>query len=1377
MAQQDNEVQRSLGRLLGRSSLDPVDQTIFETGPRATFQAPEVADIYQEGKTYFADQPISVDRSAMDWYSLGQNAFKIAQDTFGSVLDYLVDSKRNALAEVKNKYEADINLKYEALQFTQAMAKESGKPEAYQDGVNSLISEIRELRTNWRKEASEAIDNNKESLFEPKIDYWDDNLDVKGYGTKYQELAVAARAADRDIDRTIRRTEWDAISSGLLRSDEAENFAAIKAGQIPFKKDGKYDPVTSGKAVIPAGENGLPIKTATGLPLGYDMVDGRLTMRTDSTGVPVYLIDDNGNHRLNPSAGITWFNSPEEVEAYIDIVQRYPSNDPAVSNQSMLHTYQGLLAPDTASRIQYELQKPEGTQSPAALYFAASVVSKLPPNAIGSTVQTIGLTKEQGEKLTLMAELARSGGGFEGVSRVRGMQAKDITQTVRYIESLRGDRMLLSGGVKPEESFGYEQDTEVINTFLLPIIAAAYGITDEETENFQSKYEVGIATQGRNDIGIRDIDPTDTYSLGVLLDQNPEYKAAAMHAMAFLLSNKQAMVDSSGNFDTDKLKEAAKRFTESHMALAGMVRVIGPDNRESVVRNEGYLWFSSFLEGTTEDRPKQQERALAAVLAQPEALTVMRQTSGSQESVITSLARTPAIPGSDTEVVRAMVDELRVIAPDSNSGINTSQVLPPEILLPIQVASHPNAWRLYGDGKPLPPNATFEQKLERAKLVLQDIAPITEWGFGIDNREDLIAFSRSPNGGLPIGFKKIPVKTLKDSKGNPMDLLKELIPPSQIMGYNEETNFYVPTQNGMPVISVPSYMPGTDKYSAISNRVASERLSVLNGKTTTRLAFKEVAPSREPITTEEIIATATFAGNKEIMHQLKFAASSPIGTVEQAMNDIRLNADVILRAAEDMAETDVSIKESLPVLRKELALAGGIKRLFSDSNMTLILKEAQAQGAQSMADVYSFMIGVAKARHLNIEPQKKQKRAYIKSAMDETGVPIHSTDFVIPAGNRIGMIIADPDTQDYWDRLRTAANSGYNIYRDPTEQELYIAKSTDKVPTTIAGDVPMDLLLSGKTNETEEEFNKKFEQAFGLQISRTQNRKTVREALKSFVDREYVDYTAKRADATTLPSRQKAAFDSAYSQFRKDMNLDSSSVNPRDAALAYNYDWAAYWRDNNSFPFSLENLPQQYVLEDKTVPIPTAKTVEKIRETYEIPLNQPDLNKALSIFTQDYFPAESDTFDNVDMERVKRFKQAKWHPAAFEYQVRVVAEKNNTLNLREVLKNKMKPDTFVMDSVVMRSLQEDWMAIRKELTKTSTPMPKGSAYPDPLYPEVYYTYSKQFDKMLKDDKYAIDFKQAYLLEILSPSGRTNTTTTKERRRQLLIDVLNRSYSD
>ena len=147
------------------------------------------------------------------------------------------------------------------------------------------------------------------------------------------------------------------------------------------------------------------------------------------------------------------------------------------------------------------------------------------------------------------------------------------------------------------------------------------------------------------------------------------------------------------------------------------------------------------------------------------------------------------------------------------------------------------------------------------------------------------------------------------------------------------------------------------------------------------------------------------------------------------------------------------------------------------------------------------------------------------------------------------------------------------------------------------------------------------------------------------------------------------------------------------------------------------------------------------------------------------------------MERVKRFKQAKWHPAAFEYQVRVVAEKNNTLNLREVLKNKMKPDTFVMDSVVMRALQEDWMAIREQLTKTSTPMPKGSAFPNPLYPEVYYTYSKQFDKMLKDDKYAIDFKQAYLLELISPSGRTNTTTTKERRRQLLIDTLNRSYSD
>ena len=1344
------------------AEIRPIEQTVFEQAPQATFVPPaQQPQVYQEDKVVFMEPIYSVD-PGIAWYALGAEAAKTASTLFADTLDYLIGSKQNALAELKDKYEAQLNDKYLALADQEKRAKTTGVAPS-KSVVNELLQTTNSIRENWKKEANKVLENNESVFLQPAIDYWDENLDIKKLGRKYQQLAVAARSADRDISRNAQKLVFDAQLSGLAQTVESDNFAAIKAGQVAPKKDGQYDRVASGSFPIPTGPDGLPIRTATGLPLGYDIVDGRPVMRTDATGAPIYFVDSNGTHTLNPSAGLGIWTSPEEVETYIQTVQEYPIDDSAVRDQSMLFTKQGVILPDTASRIKHELQKPENTQSPASLYFAASVVSKLPPDAVPSTIQSLGLTKEQGERLTLMAEIAKSGGGFNGVSTVRGMQPKDITQTVRYVESLRGDRMLLSGGVRPEESFGFEQDVALINGFVLPVVAAAYGFDKNEIEDFKEQFRVEVATQGRNDTGIRDVDPTDGYALGVLLDQSPELRASAMHAMAFLLSNKASFIDSDGDIDSTKLQEVAERFTTKHMGLSGMVRVYSPTGEATVVRNEGYLWMDPFLTGTPEQRPQKQDELVRAVLAQPDAITGLRQTGGSQESLITTLAKTAAIPGTDVELVRAIADELRVVVTDSNSGVNRSQVLSPDILLPLQVAAHPNVMNLYGP--PLLPNASLEEKLARVKLILQDIAPLSEWGFGVDNREDLIAFSRSPNGGLPLGFRRIPVKDkdgniVKDKDGNPIDLLKEIVPADRISGYNAETDFYVPIQNGLPVLSIPSYLPGSTQYMSIGDRVDKERVAVLNGKTSIRLSYKDTAPSSQPLTTQQIIANTTFAGDREIMHQLRFADSNPIGTTQQVLNDIRLNSDIILTAAQEMAASDTSIKESLPVLQEELALTGGSKKLFSEANIPMIVAEAKAQGAKSMADVYAFMIGMAKARHLNINANDTKAKAVVRRTMDETGVPIHSDDFVIQAGSRTGMVIADPNTNTYWDRLKTAANSGYSIYRDPTEDTIYISK--DAPPKTIVGDKPMDLLLAGKSNETEEEYNQRFNQTFSLPMTRTQNRKLIRESLSGFVDREYLDYKAKRTDATVLPSTQKAQFDKAYAQFRQVMNLDSKSVNPRDAALAYNYDWAAYWRDNKSFPSSLENLPQQYVLQDKTIPIPAAKSVEKIRKTYDIPLNQTDLNKALSIFGQEYLPAQSDTFDNTDMERVRRFKDAKWHPAVFEYQVRILAAKKDTLSLRDILKNEMQPNRFEMDSVLKNSLTEDWFVIGKELSRDKT------------QEETYAAYVTQFNKLLADPTYAVPFKQAYLLEVIAPSGRTDKATTTERRRQLLIDAL-RTY--
>jgi hypothetical protein len=562
---------------------------------------------------------------------------------------------------------------------------------------------------------------------------------------------------------------------------------------------------------------------------------------------------------------------------------------------------------------------------------------------------------------------------------------------------------------------------------------------------------------------------------------------------------------------------------------------------------------------------------------------------------------------------------------------------------------------------------------------------------------------------------------------------------------------------GVPVLSVPAYEPRSPRAEAIADHIVNARVAALNSKTSNKLSYADVAPNKAALDTDSVIASANFVEGAKVANQLRFAQNEPIGSGTAVLNALRLNGEVLIRVAQDTPE----LKDTVPLLKAEFG-EGNQKRLFNEENMNKIVKEAQAKGAKTMADVFSYVLGVAKARNLNIPAKTVGWRLNAaKRAMESTGVPIHKGDFVIPSGPRTGMVLYTPEAPDYYDRLKTAAKSGYTIYKDPTEDTVYI--SNTEIPTTTYGLEPMPVIVGAKmSNETDEAFEKRFTAAFGMERARQEAKPQIREALRGFMDQEYLNLSEKRQDVTVLPSAQSQKFAKEYAAFRESMGLDRRDVNPAVATIAAEYDWPGYWAEYQSFPADVSNLPAKFNLPSKPATVGSTEAIKEIRKNYELPINQQQLNSVLEVFASN----ESDEFGSVVSEdnnldlytlsAVDAFKKAGWSPAAFEYQLRIIGKQRNEKDLKTLVKDFAKPDQFVLDTELTSAMKKDYEEAIKSLNLKSTDR---------------YDMDKKFNRMLNSAKLNVQFKQQYLLEWLSPSGRTMTGTTADRRKALVLQAL------
>jgi hypothetical protein len=1341
-----NDIKKGLQDLLGGSkNLDPLQQTIFEQGPQAGFTPPEVQNIYQEGRTIFPNQPVTVDNSAAAWYELGQNAFNIANKTFGDVVDYLIETKANSVKEFTDEYQTKITSEFDRLQQEQAKYSNTGDTKSYLESTNELIKNIRNYKMEWTNKVSSAIDNGKGSLFVPEINYFDPNLDYKNLGLKYQDLATLVRSSARNLETTVRKTEWDAASLGVFEKKKTDDRIAIKYGQIKEGADFQGNLFAAGISTVPIESDGMPLRMSTDVPFGFDKnEDGTFEMRKDSAGRPIFVQNEEGSLVLNPTAGVSWIKTEEEVQALIQFGNNHP--DEQVRDQSMLYTKEGRLVADTAKQIKDIYSKPPSMQSPGELFYSGYLMATLSDDAIALNINNMGLDEEQKTRLQMSIAAVRSGGGMQAVSEIKSVDPKNAMAAVKLMDSFSNPSITNINGV---ESVGMDSaNAAAINNIVVTEIAKSYlHLSPEEGEDLANKLSLGDATVGGRVVGVRDADSSDGLSIATFFAQHPEIRAAATKATAAILSNVKR--DSYGNFDTESLRKFAAEYTKSHMNTDGVVRITNQNGQLKGINNAGLLWASPFMQGENATKEKENtKKFIVGVIGTSSSLTAERDSVGRDSYADTQATTMRAFSKSvDLDLASILLDQISLVDTNVPGGANVSKKLPADLLMRVSIASTSNIQREYGLIKP---NPTMQEKIATAKKILDDLPPVSEWGVDVNTSQAFSAFARAGQGGVALGITKIPTRS-----GKFENLLGYITP---MAATNDGTQMYTPVleKTGYPAFSIPSYAPNDPRKEETARLVAMQRVAAVSGKNALKVSYKDTAPADTQLPVENAINNASFGGADEVLKVMQYSRDIPITTVDEGINFVKTHADIMIAAA----EADKQLAPIVPLLRSEFGL-GGKKRLFTEANMESTIKTAMSKGAKTMEDVVSYVIGVARQYNANI-PSAKGKHHPLPPIDAMGGVPTHNTDFLVQGGEYAGMVLKTENAPDFFDNMKAAGFIGNNIYVEKKSGKYYVG-----TPQDLSNIDDLTLVFDGKRqDESDDSYSKRFTNQWKKAMDKVQYREDAKDAVNSLISEDYYDYTHPDMSSTVLPSKKVQRFNNDFAEFKSAVGINSQTVDPSLAQAFGNYDWRNYWLVNGNLPQNLEltrvgdtneyifkNISTDFLINRKQKTLGDAYAIQEIRKVSDIPLNQKTVNDMLHVVQDGSIDPETVNLNSVLVDKLKQFSAAGWTPGQFEYQLRVNAAKKNSKDAVAVAWD-MKPNEFIMDSAMISLLESDIKAIKSKIN-----IPKGTSK------------QKKLDKLLSDNQYALDFKRKYSVAAMYPASRKKDVM-EATRQQLLMDLLN-----
>lgn len=1143
-----SDIISEIQKLQGRRGLDPLQQTVFEKGPQASFTPPEVPNVYQEARTIFPSPQVAIQNSGIDWYTLGQNAFDIALKTFSNVEDYMIKTKINGIVDIKDQAQSDLfnlesNLSTEAYNATQQKRNKDVSL------VEQLKTDANKIREDYRNKMRGVLTDDHDMIMDP-------NLDMNSLGLKYQELALAARNSDRDIDRTTNRMLYELERTNKQQAKSVQLAQAWKNAGGERQAD-NMPLVFSQLAPFPTDKNGVP------LAFVERKNDGSWQPKTtliDGEVVPALVMKDN-----------QWYFNPPAIDAgnNTDIQFLYHSD------QSMVPGSYAVSASSAQFTKLYEEMAKAVAKAPVANVGSAALIgtalAQLPDNISNSVIARIpDLDNTEKMKLQLYREHMREGLPMEGLQRISGTTRDSLQRASSAVTKIASaDNGIVFGNSKsnPQESADLNNTAQVA----VQLLNALGGSYKNDAFAF-TPADNGWSSNGQ---------------LGLILQKNPGLQPILTRVLATVDQNR-------GLWETAKDPVKAKsdlvtKILKEQINSSGWVHVGETiDNVPAYIYNPGLIDVPRVIEQypagshntatwNAHDKalwsdPSTRNRAVAkTVLMSTKYSSYNPKTQETNKGAIDDaiIAARSVVPDLDEAAFRSVLLASYPVEEDVHFG--NRQIQPEQTMANITRLAVACSKSVLSKQSNVPwsDQATIDQKLPYIKKTLDDLPNYSDKREGflpwiemdLDTGANNYGYmAQVAGGGLPVA-----ITSMKGESGT--DYM-QLIAPTGVISAGR----YTPQNaDGRPTMMIPSTYQDKDGRIANEGEFAEnmKNLSRGFGNSYSRTIARDTdIPGSyiSPANSQNIIRSTDLPYTPKRFQELytNVFVDEPLTNADNAIASLRQNG----KALEDVVDSDPILKKTKKFLYEFTNVPNSgqtndaDKILFSNENLELLYKQALDHGAKTQADFVGFVLGAMHNAYTNKDtlPQRDFDVQHMVRASNN--------DDVSTGPFQKGRILWKENSDKFFDVVVDNVRKGAVIVKGPSieddQKNAYFVVDPNNITDTLTKRGYSIVMDATKLPEFEKS-------AAGMRYNTRHEVERVRGILYPPVAQANTDSVAFMARQTTLPADLAKQFNADFTDLMARQNLFDYPDIPF-------VDWSRYYADHHGFPDSMKDIEPKYIL-------------------------------------------------------------------------------------------------------------------------------------------------------------------------------------------------------
>lgn len=1148
------------------SDLNPLQQTIFEQAPQAGFTPPEVQNVYQEGKTIFGQQPVTIDNSATMWYELGQNAFNIANKTFGDVVDYLIDTKKSGIVDAKDIAQSKL-YDIETQISTETYNANQEKRPRHEQSINELSKAAAQIKQDYANKVREVLGEDYDR-------YMAENLDMGTLGLRYQDLALIARGNQRDVDRTTNRMVYQLERVTKEKKETLKKTTGwTMAGTERTKENQSL--IQLGLAPVPVDEKGVPLFFVDRKPDGS--WNPKVTYNGD-TPEPALRQGEDGQYYFNISA-IDATSDWKDIDGLVTADQQ---------NSYLISAPAGQVTESTEKLL---VTAAESNQSnTGTLAYAGQVLSKVPDHIASNIVQKLpGLNEAQRMKLMMLRSYAQKGLPIQDIGSVGNMRWDQLKLSVDSLNRIAASTgSVITGNAQSQEELDQLNFTGSIAQAVINTLTGTQEISDGTFAFEKTSDRTGFMQAGPANL-----------RLSAILQSNPGLTPEIARVIAVMNANKGLYSDpKTGAVNATERDKVLKSVLSEQITGNGWVH-LGPqvDGTPIYMYSPGLgdlgkvetEWLSDASKTSgwpTEVRKKFKEDSAyrRTILAQSALISTELSNMVRSPDDVATLDRVDEAarsisPTTDTELLRDVYMSSHPVMNNAKDGYRMSVGTPTMRDIAIfSIACTPAvlANKLGVTVEQLK-DVDRERKLTAVKQVMDDFPVYNSEdksqlfpGFGVDYDigPGSFNFLSASNGGIPVAITQ-----LKGVSGTDYMAIIDSASGRRSAGR------IVPRNNdGTPSLMIKStYMSKDGIQHKGELRANLKRVSAaIGGDYDMSFASINDEPAsyyRGPAsasvqnviyaTTEPYLpdaAIATFA-NKLIDKPLTDAETAITGLrqMHQAFEDA-VQADPELRNVHDLlyefTRTDRSAQKE-----------NNNRDLFTDENLTLLYEQAVANGAKTQADFAGFVFGAMRTYYRN--PAELRDRDF--ELQRQLGVS--STVDVVQDGPQKGRILLKYTSDKFFDTVSDSVRAGGVVYAGPAPENNNKMAFYSFSPEELTPELRKQLADSGYTVAADATMLERMEQSPQGQTQKLRKKVLADRAILFPPKAPPVDPRGSKflSRQSTLPSEQMAGYQKAWGEFYSKQDLYDMLDVPF-------IDLAKYYADNGKMPDSLDSIPEEYIL-------------------------------------------------------------------------------------------------------------------------------------------------------------------------------------------------------